>query len=77
MEEQKIKTVTKLINDLNSKYKDNQYMVQRLETHLFNLPNILEQENKKYDERVTRINEVTLEQENFYKVFLDFELYFP
>ena len=76
MEEQKIKTVTKLINDLNSKYKDNQYMVQRLETHLFNLPNILEQENKKYDERVTRINEVTLEQENFYKVFLSKHQYF-
>jgi hypothetical protein len=45
-------------------------MKNRLETHLLNLPNMLEQENKKYDERVSRMNELSLEQENFFKVFL-------
>jgi hypothetical protein len=40
------------------------------------LPNTLEQENKKYDERVSRFNELTLEQDNFYKVFLSKHQYF-
>lgn len=76
MEEQKVNTMAELINELNIKYKDNPYMIQRLETHLFNLPNTLEQENKKYDERVSRFNELTLEQDNFYKVFLSKHKYF-
>ena len=54
MEEQKVNTIAELINELNIKYKDNPYMLQRLENHIFNLPNILEQENKKYDERVSK-----------------------
>ena len=76
MEEEKINNITQMINELNIKYKDNPYMNQRLETHLFNLPNILDQENKKYDERVTRFNELTLEQYNFHKVFLSKHQYF-
>lgn len=76
MEEQKVNTIAELINELNIKYKDNPYMLQRLETHIFNLPNLLEQENKKYDERVTRFNELTLEQDNFHKVFLSKHQYF-
>ena len=46
MEETKVNTIFQMINDINVKYKENPYMIQRLETHLFNLPNILEQENK-------------------------------
>ena len=65
-----------LIQELQNKYKNNPYMIQRLETHLSNLPNTLEQENKKYEERVTRFNELTLEQDNFYKVFLSKHQYF-
>jgi hypothetical protein len=76
MDEQKVNTIAELINELNIKYKDNPYMIQRLETHLFNLPNTLEQENKKYDERISRFNELTFEQDNFYKVFLSKHQYF-
>lgn len=76
MEEQKVNTISELINELNTKYKDNPYILQRLETHIFNLPNTLEQENKKYDERVSRFNELTLEQDNFYKIFLSKHQYF-
>ena len=76
MEETKIHAIYQMINELNCKYKENPYMIQRLETHLFNLPNLLEQENKKYDERVSRFNELTLEQDNFYKVFLSKHQYF-
>lgn len=66
----------KLINDLFEKYNENSYMIQRLNTHLSNLPILLEQESKRYDERVTRINELIMEQENFYKVFLSKHQYY-
>ena len=76
MEEEKINTIAQMINELNIKYKDCSYMLQRLESHLFDLPDILDRENKKYDERVSRFNELTLEQDNFYKVFLSKRQYF-
>jgi hypothetical protein len=62
--------------DLFEKYKDNFYILQRLHLYITNLPVILETENKRYDERVSRINELTLEQDNFYKVFLSKRQYF-
>ena len=64
------------INDLFTKYKDNQYILQRLQTHLNNLPTMLETENKRYEERVSRMNELTMEQDNFYKVFLSKHQYY-
>ena len=65
-----------IISDLYEKYKDNQYMLNRLQTYITNLPNLLDAENKKYEERVSRINELTMEQDNFYKVFLMKHQYF-
>lgn len=76
MEEQKIEQFKQLIIDLNIKYKDKPYMLQRLEMHLIDLHDILEREEKRYNERVTRITELTLEQENFHKVFLSKHQYF-
>ena len=76
MEEGKLNTIFQMINDLNIKYKKNPYILNRLETHLLNLPNMLEQENKRYDERVSRFNELTLEKDNFHKVFLSKHQYF-
>jgi len=76
MESEKLNTIYQMINELNIKYKNNSYMLNRLETHLLNLPNMLEQENKRYDERVSRFNELTLEQDNFHKVFLSKHQYF-
>ena len=64
------------ISDLFQKYKNNPYILQRLQTHLTNLPAMLETENKRYEERVSRINELTLEQDNFYKVFLSKHQYY-
>ena len=76
METNKLEQITEIINELFIKYKENTYMTHRLETHLLNLPNMLEQENKKYDERVSRFNELTLEKDNFHKVFLSKHQYF-
>ena len=76
MEETKINEIVHMINELKIKYNDNPYMIQRLETHLLDLPDILDRENKKYDERVSRFNELTFEQVNFYKVFLSKHQYY-
>jgi len=72
----KITQLASTINDMFIKYKDSPYMTSRLETHLLNLPNMLDQENKRYDERVSRFNELTFEQDNFHKVFLSKHQYF-
>jgi hypothetical protein len=65
-----------IIAELFDKYKDNPYMLNRLQTYITNLPTILDAENKKYEERLSRINELTIEQDNFYKVFLMKHQYF-
>jgi hypothetical protein len=62
--------------ELFSKYNNNPYILHRLEIYLTNLPTLLENENKRHDERVTRINELTIEQDNFYKVFLSKNQYY-
>ena len=64
------------IRELFIKYKDNSYISHRLQTYLTNLPSMLELENKRYDERVSRINELTMEQTNFYKIFLSKHQYY-
>jgi hypothetical protein len=71
-----LQQITTLIYELGNKYKDNSYMMNRLETYLYNLPSMLEQENKRYNERISRFNELTLEQDNFHKVFLSKHQYF-
>ena len=72
----KEKTIDISIITLFEKYKDNPYILQRLQMHLTNLPGMLETENKRYEERVSRINELTMEQDNFYKVFLSKHQYY-
>ena len=75
-DKQEINKLENTVPELFEKYKDNPYILQRLQMHLTNLPIILETENKRYEERVSRINELTLEQDNFYKVFLSKHQYF-
>ena len=67
---------TQTINDLFEIYKYNPYILQRLQLYLTNLPTMLESDNKRYEDRISRINELTLEQDNFYKVFLSKHQYF-
>lgn len=64
------------VSNLFKKYKDHPYILQKLEGILTNLPDLLENEQKKYDERITRINELTMEQDNFYKIFLSKNQYY-
>jgi len=64
------------LTELYNKYKDCPYMLNRLQTFITNLPNLLDAENKKYEERVSRMNELTMEQDNFFKVYLSKHQYF-
>lgn len=60
-----------IIEHLLENYKNNDYMMQRFHNHLTNLPYLLENENKKNDERNIKTNELIIEQNNFYVSFLE------
>ena len=71
-----VENIGKMMQELNAKYKDSPYMIHRLQTHMTNFPNMLDNENKKHEEKLTRFNELSLEQEMFFKVFLSKHQYF-
>lgn len=65
------------IKELIDKYKDNEYMSQRIYNHIVNyLPNTLDNELKNHEKRVTRNNYLTNEQQIFIQVFLSKNKYF-
>jgi len=62
---------------LLEKYKDNEYMIQRIYNHIVTyLPNTLENELKNHEKRVNRNNYLTNEQQVFIQVFLSKNKYF-
>lgn len=71
-----IETIVVSLNELFFTYKDNSYISNRLQMYLTNLPTMLEQENKRHEDRVTRINGLLSEQHNFNKVFLSKHQYY-
>jgi hypothetical protein len=65
------------LKELVDKYKESEYMTQRIHNHIINyLPNILENEMKNYEKRVNRNNFLTNEQNTFIQVFLSKNKYF-
>lgn len=65
------------LKDLISKYKDDEYMTQRIYSHIVNyLPNTLDTELKNHERRVIRNNFLTNEQQIFIQVFLSKNKYF-
>jgi hypothetical protein len=68
-----INTITSLLE----KYKDNDYMIQRIKNHIIHyLPNTLEMEFKSHEERISRNNYLTNEQQLFIQIFLNKNKYF-
>lgn len=66
-------SLTKLLE----KYKENEYMKQRIYNHIVNyLPNTLENELKNHEKRVMRNNFLTNEQQIFIQVFLSKNKYY-
>jgi hypothetical protein len=67
----------KTINDLFEKYQENNYMLQRIHNHIVNyLPNTLSNECKLNEERITRNNYLSNEQQIFIQVFLSKNQFF-
>lgn len=68
---------TETIKNLVEKYKDNDYILQRIYNHVVTyLPNTLENEAKNHDKRVNRISYLSNEQQIFIQVFLSKHKYF-
>ena len=53
-----------------------EWQINRLQTHITNMPALLDAEYKKHEERVARMNELTVEHDNFHKVFLSKHQYY-
>ena len=67
----KLEQYSKIIEDLFQKYKNNDYMKQRLNYHITNLlPSTLENECKNHDKRVIRNDFLIHEHQQFIQVFL-------
>ena len=65
------------INELFDKYKNNTYMLQRINNHIVNyLPNTLEHELSNYESRIIRNNYLSSNQQIFIQVFLSKNKYF-
>ena len=76
MENKKIDCTNAVIKLLN-KYENNEYMLNRVYTHIVNyLPNTLENENKNYEIRIKRNNFLSSKQQIFIQVFLSKNKYF-
>lgn len=80
MSDNEKKIIAKCVETLNglfNKYKDNDYMLQRINSHIINyLPNTLDNENKNYERRINRNNYLTNEQQIFIQVFLSKNQYY-
>jgi hypothetical protein len=73
LETECMNTITSLIE----KYKDSEYMLQRIRNHIITcLPNTLDNEYKAHEERVNRNTYLTNEQQVFIQVFLSKNKYF-
>ena len=65
------------LKELLNKYKENEYMSQRIYNHIVNyLPNTLDNEMKNHEKRVIRNNFLTNEQQIFIQVFLSKNKYY-
>jgi hypothetical protein len=65
------------ILDLINKYKNDDYMLQRINNHIINyLPNTLDNELKNYEKRLNRNNYLMCEQQIFIQVFLSKNQYY-
>jgi hypothetical protein len=65
------------INALYTKYADDTYMSEKTHNYICNqLPNILENIKRVHLERVTRIEELSIEQDAFIHSFLNYNQYF-
>ena len=77
MEANNLDAIVNSVNTLIDKYKDHDYMRQRINIHILNsLPTTLEYEFKNYEKRVDRTTLLATEQQTFIQVFLQRNLFY-
>ena len=70
-------TCYKTLDELLKKYENNEYMLQRINTHITTiLPNTLENEFKNHEKRVNRTISLRNNQNVFIQVFLSKNRFF-
>ena len=62
--------IIKTINEICETYKDNPYIINRIQNYIHNLPMLLTNDLANYEKRINRNNELITEHEVFCKVFL-------
>jgi hypothetical protein len=72
----KMEEYTNIISNMLVSYKNNEYMTNKIHQIMIGLPETLDIENKKYEERLSKFNELLSEQDNFFKVFLSKNQYY-
>jgi hypothetical protein len=60
---------SKVLTEINNKYGSNQYVMGRLQNYINNLPTLLENDLRQYEQRIERNDELTNELELFKKSF--------
>ena len=60
---------SKVLTEINLKYGSNQYVMGRLQNYINNLPTLLENDLRQYEQRIERNDELTNELELFKKSF--------
>ena len=68
--EDKLNEAYQIIKELYEKYSNNHYMSERTHQYICNqLPNVLENIRQTHEKNVLRIEEMTIEQDNFIWVY--------
>jgi hypothetical protein len=75
--ENKLNEAYQIVKELYEKYSNNHYMSERTHQYICNqLPNVLENIRQTHEKNVLRIEEMTIEQDNFISNFLSNNQYF-
>ena len=75
--ENKVNEAYQIVKELYDKYSNNNYMSERTHQYICNqLPTILENIRQIHEKNVLRIEEMTIEQDNFISNFLSNNQYF-
>ena len=64
------------LDSIIQQYSNNSYILNRLQLYLNNIPTVLEQDLKKYNERQSRMSELHTEQDKFCQLFLNKHRYY-
>ena len=65
-----------IVKELHQLYENDAYMSSKLQQYIYELPTLLKQLKTTYDEKVSRTNEISIEQQQFVSNFLNNNYYF-